>query len=136
MKKATKKSDIRPNQLCKFVDNDGVRELMNTVGDKWSIFIIVALQESSNHRARFSELERIVTSISQKMLSSTLKKLERDGIVIREVFPEVPPRVEYQLTHLGLSLYTIQQSIVNWVAVNWSDVKKNRAQSDKSKNKE
>jgi DNA-binding HxlR family transcriptional regulator len=131
MQKKTARKDIKPNQLCNNVDADGVRELMNTVGDKWSIFLIVALQSSVNHRARFSELERAVPGISQKMLSSTLKKLERDGIVYREVFPEVPPRVEYQLSSLGLSLYSIQQAIVNWVSAHWNDVKKARLQTEK-----
>lgn len=133
MKKVTKVSNIQPNQLCKHVDADGVRELMDTLGDKWSVYLIVALQGSTNHRARFSELERHISGISQKMLSSTLKKLEKDGLIIREQFPEIPPRVEYQLTHLGLSLYTIQQAIVNWVATNWNDVKKSRAQFEKLK---
>ncbi|QLY27407.1 helix-turn-helix domain-containing protein [Bdellovibrio sp. KM01] len=133
MKKVSNKRNIQPNQLCNNVDADGVRELMNTVGDKWSVFIIVALQGAPGHRARFSELERLVRGISQKMLSSTLKKLERDGIVAREVFPEIPPRVEYQLSSLGLSLYTIQQALVCWVADNWNEVKKSRARADKLK---
>lgn len=131
MKKTTKVSNIKKNELCDNVDANDVRELMNTLGDQWSAYLIVALEGSPDHRARFSELERHIDGISQKMLSSTLKKLEKDGLVVREQFPEIPPRVEYQLTNLGLSLFTIQQSIVNWVATNWNDVKKSRAQFEK-----
>lgn len=133
MKKTTKVSNIKKNELCDNVDANDVRELMNTLGDQWSAYLIVALEGSPDHRARFSELERHIDGISQKMLSSTLKKLEKDGLVVREQFPEIPPRVEYQLTNLGLSLFTIQQSIVIWVATNWNDVKKSRAQFEKLK---
>jgi DNA-binding HxlR family transcriptional regulator len=75
-------------------------------------------------RARFSELERAVPGISQRMLSTTLKNLERDGLATREVFPEVPPRVEYELTKLGKSLLRPTQGLVDWVKENWEDVRK------------
>jgi DNA-binding HxlR family transcriptional regulator len=67
-----------------------VRELLTKIGDKWTIFVILSL-DLLGGRARFSVLERAVPGISQRMLSSTLKNLERDGLVIRELFPEVPP---------------------------------------------
>ncbi|MBF5067698.1 helix-turn-helix transcriptional regulator, partial [Salmonella enterica subsp. enterica serovar Istanbul] len=88
---------------CRSSDPMAVRELLTKVGDKWTIFVILSL-DLLGGRARFSELERSVPGISQRMLSTTLKNLERDGLVIRELFPEVPPRVEYEITDLGKSL--------------------------------
>ncbi|MDR3517639.1 MAG: helix-turn-helix domain-containing protein [Azospirillaceae bacterium] len=69
-----------------------VREPLTKIGDKWTIFLVLSL-DFLGGRARFSELERAIPGISQRMLSSTLKALERDGLVTREVFPAVPPRV-------------------------------------------
>ncbi len=119
-----KKQSISPAQFCLGPSEaDGVRELMTTIGDKWSILLIVCLvKKTPGYRARFSELGREIPDISQKMLSATLKKLEHDGFVIREVFPEIPPRVEYELTPLGLRLFTLAQGIVSWVSDNWSEV--------------
>lgn len=113
-------------QLCDEVDGEGMRHLMTTIGDKWSIYLIVALAKAPKYRARFSELERTIPGISQKMLSSSLKKLESDGFILREVFPEVPPRVEYEITPLGISLYTLMGGLVDWVTNNWDEVKKNQ----------
>lgn len=74
-------------------------------------------------RARFSELERAVPGISQRMLSTTLKALERDGMVVREAFPGVPPRVEYEITDLGRSLLGPTQGLVNWAKAHWEKVR-------------
>ena len=81
-------------------------------------------------RARFSELERAIPGISQRMLSMTLKNLERDGLVIRELFPEVPPRVEYEITDLGKSLLRPTQELVDWAKANWESVRKAQARYD------
>ncbi|WP_229720580.1 winged helix-turn-helix transcriptional regulator [Dyella nitratireducens] len=81
-------------------------------------------------RARFSELERAVPGISQRMLSLTLKNLERDGLAIREVFPEVPPRVEYEMTDLGRSLLLPMQGLVNWAKDNWGHVREAQSTYD------
>ena len=94
------------------------------VGDKWSIFLILSLAKLLGNRARFSELERTIPGISQRMFTLTLRNLERDGLITREVFPEVPPRVEYELTSLGKSLLLPMQALVDWVATNWEQVKK------------
>jgi DNA-binding HxlR family transcriptional regulator len=99
-----------------------VRELLTKIGDKWTIFLVLSL-DLLGGRARFSELERAVPGISQRMLSSTLKNLERDGLVIRELFPEVPPRVEYEITDLGKSLLRPTQGLVDWAKANWEQVK-------------
>jgi DNA-binding HxlR family transcriptional regulator len=99
-----------------------VRELLTKIGDKWTIFVVLSL-DLLGGRARFSELERAVPGISQRMLSSTLKNLERDGLVIRELFPEVPPRVEYEITDLGKSLLRPTQGLVDWAKANWEQVR-------------
>ena len=76
-----------------------IREVLNRVGDKWSVLIVGLLADGSK---RFSELRRTIEGISQRMLTLTLKGLERDGLVTRTVYPTKPPRVEYQLTKLGV----------------------------------
>lgn len=106
-----------------------VRELLTKVGDKWTIFVILSL-DLLGGRARFSELERSVPGISQRMLSTTLKHLERDGLVIREVFPEVPPRVEYEMTRLGKSLLLPTQGLVDWAKENWEEVRTEQSKYD------
>lgn len=106
-----------------------VRELLTKVGDKWTIFVVLSL-ELLGGRARFSELERAVPGISQRMLSSTLKNLERDGMVTREVFPEVPPRVEYEMTPLGRSLLLPTQGLVDWAKANWEEVRQAQSKYD------
>ncbi|MFG1433288.1 helix-turn-helix domain-containing protein [Xanthobacter sp. V2C-4] len=106
-----------------------VRELLTKVGDKWTIFVVLSL-DLLGGRARFSELERAVPGISQRMLSSTLKNLERDGMVTREVFPEVPPRVEYEMTLLGRSLLLPTQGLVDWAKANWEEVRQAQSKYD------
>ena len=103
MKKPSKTGPLDPAAVCRSSDPMAVRELLTKIGDKWTIFLVLSL-DLLGGRARFSELERAVPGISQRMLSLTLKNLERDGLVIRELFPEVPPRVEYEITDLGKSL--------------------------------
>lgn len=106
-----------------------VRELLTKIGDKWTIFVVLSL-ELLGGRARFSGLERAVPGISQRMLSLTLKNLERDGLVIREVFPEVPPRVEYEMTDLGKSLLLPTQGLVGWAKANWEQVREAQSTYD------
>jgi len=106
-----------------------VRELLTKIGDKWTIFVVLSL-DLLGGRARFSELERAVPGISQRMLSSTLKILERDGMVIREVFAEVPPRVEYEMTDLGRSLLRPTQGLVDWAKENWQHVREAQLKYD------
>ncbi|WP_247392172.1 winged helix-turn-helix transcriptional regulator [Ralstonia pseudosolanacearum] len=106
-----------------------VRELLTKIGDKWTIFVVLSL-ELLGGRARFSHLERAVPGISQRMLAATLKNLERDGLVTREVFPEVPPRVEYEMTKLGKSLLLPTQGLVDWAKANWKQVREAQATFD------
>jgi DNA-binding HxlR family transcriptional regulator len=106
-----------------------VRELLTKIGDTWTIFLVLSL-ELLGGRARFSELERAVPGISQKMLSLTLKNLERDGLVVRELFPEVPPRVEYEITGLGRGLLAPTQGLVDWAKANWEQVREAQSKYD------
>jgi DNA-binding HxlR family transcriptional regulator len=109
--------------LCGHEDPIAFRELLTRIGDKWSIFTLLALSMLPGEHARFSELNRVIGSISEKMLSLTLRNLERDGLVTREVFAEVPPRVEYELTSLSRSLLPGLQGLVDWVSLNSEQVK-------------
>lgn len=120
---------------CQEPEAVDTRDFLGRVSDKWSILIVVVLAHVPGHRARFSELKHAIGGISQTMLTSTLRSLERDGILIREVFPEVPPRVEYELTEFGLSLLEPLQSLVDWVMTNWGTVKQARVDYDLKKQK-
>jgi len=116
--------------ICGSDDPLAVRELLTKVGDKWSICVILSLARVLNGRGRFSEIERAIPGISQRMLTLTLRNLERDGLLVRELFPEVPLRVEYELTRLGKSLLGPMQGLVDWVEENWTQVSAARAQFD------
>lgn len=101
----------------------GSREVLDVIADKWSALILYALL----HRAhRHAELLRMVGGISQKMLTQTLRALEVDGLVAREVFPVVPPHVEYSLTDLGRSLTPLLREICRWAEQHLADVQNAR----------
>lgn len=117
--------------MCKSEESKAVRDFLTKVGDKWSILLIVMLAKTPEHRARFSELQKMVDGISQRMLTTTLRNLERDGFLLREVFPEVPPRVEYELTALGATLLVPIQQLVDWIGINWNSIKMERENFDK-----
>lgn len=104
------------------------REVLTRVGDKWSILLIVLL---GNGAKRFNELKRIVQGISQRMLTHTLRGLERDGLVLRTVFPTVPPRVEYALTPLGKTLLKTVTELANWASDNRGVIERARAEFDR-----
>ncbi|MDR3607782.1 MAG: helix-turn-helix domain-containing protein [Oligoflexia bacterium] len=130
MKNTNKAKQLDPAYVCGHKDPAAVRELLTRIGDKWSIFLVLSLAKIHGSRARFSELEKSVPGISQRMLTLTLRNLERDGLVAREVFPEVPPRVEYELTALGKSLLRPMEGLIGWVSANWEDVKKAQSNFD------
>lgn len=116
---------------CSNKDGHAFREFLSKIGDKWTVIVIITLYQSPKQRARFSDLQRHIDGISKAMLTSTLRNLERDGLVIREVFPEVPPRVEYELTPMGESLFNPLKQLANWVTENWSDIQKARERCNK-----
>ncbi len=130
MKKNNRKKPLNSTYVCGSEDPLAVRELLTKVGDKWSIFLILTLAKMPGERARFSELERAIPGVSQRMLTLTLRTLERDGLLTRELFPEVPLRVEYELTALGRSLLRPMQGLVNWVTESWKQVKTARIEFD------
>jgi len=88
-----------------------VAPVLNRVGDKWSMMIVMILADGSK---RFSELKRAIDGISQRMLTLSLRGLERDGLVTRTVTPTIPPRVDYQLTDLGVSLRQPVRALGEW----------------------
>ena len=105
-----------------------VRELLARVGDKWTLLVIEAL--SSGGVLRFSRLRAAVGGVSQKMLTKTLRELERDGLVTRRVYAEVPPRVDYRLTRLGESLGESVCGIWLWVEKHLPAVQRSRRAYD------
>jgi len=119
-----------PVTLCKSKDPEAIREILTKVGDKWSIFILLSLEMFPDCRARFSAIDKCIPGISQKMLTVTLRNLERDGLISREVFAEIPPRVEYQLTPLGESLLGPLRTLLDWVNVNCEQVRKSQGLFD------
>ena len=111
--------------------NCHAREMLDRVGDKWSVYVIHVLVNAGT--VRFNELRSRVAGISQRMLTVTLRGLERDGLVVRTVFPEVPPRVEYALTPLGSTLDQIVCSLVTWSGAHLPEVDAARAAYDAKK---
>jgi len=106
-----------------------VRDLISQIGGKWSVLLLEALAQRSY---RFGELRRMVPDISQRMLTQTLRELQRDGYIGREVFPTKPPSVEYRMTDLGYSLYEPLAQLLNWAEANHDAVRAARASFDQS----
>ena len=100
-----------------------VREVLNRVGDKWSTLVIVMLGQGPK---RFSELRRGIEGISQRMLTLTLRGLERDGLLTRSVTPSIPPRVDYALTPLGQALLVPVMGLVQWAQEHRQDIQRAR----------
>ncbi len=111
-----------------------VREVLNRVGDKWSVLVVALL---GGGKKRFSELRRTIEGISQRMLTLTLKGLERDGLITRTVYPTIPPRVEYELTRLGRSLLVPITQLGDWAAQNRERIQaaRDRYDAQNSKNR-
>ena len=103
------------------------RELLDRIGDKWSLLILGMLQSGPQ---RFTTLLRGIDGISQRMLTLTLRHLERDGLVRREVYPVVPPRVEYELTDLGVTLLGPVLTLVEWSLEHADTIDENRRAYD------
>lgn len=104
------------------------RLILERIADKWTTLIIGILAQSD--RPRFNELRRMIGGISQKMLTQTLRDLERDGLVTRTIYPEIPPRVEYELTPLGRTLCGPLGSLTQWAHDHMDEVKKAQARFD------
>ena len=103
-------------------------EVLARVGDKWSVYVIHTLGVAGT--LRFNELRRQIEGVSQRMLTVTLRSLERDGLVSRAMYPEVPPRVEYALTPLGTTLLDIVGQLVEWSQGHLAEIDAARARYD------
>jgi DNA-binding HxlR family transcriptional regulator len=106
-----------------------IRDILTRVGDKWSLYVVYRLGEGTQ---RFRGLHRGIEGISERMLTVTLRSLERDGLVTRTVFPVVPPRVEYALTEIGASLLATVSPLFTWCNDHLDDVTKARASYDEA----
>ncbi|MFI9276014.1 winged helix-turn-helix transcriptional regulator [Kitasatospora sp. NPDC052896] len=117
------------------------RKLLDRISDKWVTLILAALGSDSAHEPgadcagqprvmRYSQLQRLLAGVSQKMLTQTLRSLERDGLVSRTAVPTVPVTVSYELTDLGLSLYEMMRGLKAWAEVHMDDVLANRQTFD------
>jgi len=109
-----------------------VRELLERIGDKWTLLVI---EELGSGRMRFTQLRDRIGNVSQKMLTKTLRQLERDGLVTRKVHPVVPPHVDYELTALGDALGAAVCGIWTWVEKHMKDVERSRQTYDRKKTK-
>src|ERR1700719_4397591 len=111
------------------LDSDcrGAASVLARVGDKWSVFVIMLLGGGPR---RFNEIKRKVGGISQRMLTLTLRGLERDGLVTRTVFPTIPPRVDYELTNLGHSLWRAVEALGQWAFEHLVEIEGARVQFD------
>jgi DNA-binding HxlR family transcriptional regulator len=104
-----------------------VRQILDRVADKWSLLVIALLEQRT---MRFMELRREIDGVSQRMLTVTLRQLERDGLVHRTVHPVVPPRVDYELTPLGSTLHETIRALVTWTEAHQNEIAAARAAYD------
>jgi len=96
------------------------RQVLDLIADKWTVLIVYAL---SSETRRYNELKRMIGGVTNKMLTQTLRRLEARGILHREVYPEIPPRVEYSLTPLGKSLAELVYGLIEWSELNLCGLK-------------
>lgn len=101
-----------------------IRNILSRIGDKWSLLVLYTLQQ--NDTLRFNQLQRELPDISQKSLTQTLRILEEDGFIHRQVYAEVPPRVEYSLTPRALSFLPLVGNMIKWAKENMEDIMRDR----------
>jgi DNA-binding HxlR family transcriptional regulator len=127
IKKVQDRTGVLPSNLHVPEDCRAVSDVLDRIGDKWSVLVVVMLGDGPK---RFSELRRSIASISQRMLTLTLRGLERDGLVTRTVFPTIPPRVDYELTQLGQSLLLPVGALGDWARANHAKIVEARRDFD------
>jgi DNA-binding HxlR family transcriptional regulator len=117
---------MREEILKKFEDADNcpVRNVLDRIGDKWSMLVILVLEEGET--LRFGEIHKVIGTISQKMLTVTLKSLEADGLVSRQVYAQIPPKVEYELTERGKSLLPHLHGLLGWAKEHQIEIRSSR----------
>ncbi|MEU7293258.1 helix-turn-helix domain-containing protein [Streptomyces exfoliatus] len=120
-------TEVTTEPLVSCAEDCGVRDVQDRLGDKWSVFVVVELAAGAR---RFRELQRLVTGISQRMLTLTLRRLERDGLVSRTVYPTTPPQVEYALTETGRSMTHLIKQLVDWSLDHRAVIARSREQWD------
>ena len=120
---------MKPRHLHLSEDCRAISSILQRVGDKWTVLVVTKLGAG---RMRFNELREAVGGISQKMLTTTLRSLERDGFVVREQFPTIPPRVEYELTDLGRELLNPVTALADWARRNGERISKARENFDRT----
>lgn len=141
MASATKQREQAKRAFDSFLAECPSRQLLDRIADKWVALILAALgsggpyavepaQSADPRPMRYSELSRRLAGVSQKMLTQTLRSLERDGLVTRTVTPSVPVTVTYELTDLGLSLHQVIRGVKDWAEDNMGEVLANRARYD------
>jgi DNA-binding HxlR family transcriptional regulator len=106
---------------------DIIRHILERAGDKWGVLVIASLRDGP---LRYTDLQRTIPGISQRMLTLTLRQLRRDGLISRTAYAEVPPRVEYALTTLGATLLGIVESLADWAVAHHTEIRENRARFD------
>lgn len=131
-KPAQERTPMLPSNLHVPEDCRTVSEVLDRIGDKWSVLVVATLGDGPK---RFNELRRAIASISQRMLTLTLRGLERDGLVTRTIFPTIPPRVDYELTELGCSLLIPVNALGTWARQNRNRIQQARANFDAQREK-
>lgn len=106
---------MTPSDTSEPEDCDAISEILARIGDKWTLLVVELLTDGP---MRFNEMRRTIGNISQRMLTLTVRGLERDGLVTRTVYPTIPPRVDYELTKLGRTLREPVMAIANWARKN------------------
>ena len=117
-------------------DTEGCRmvaDVLSRIGDKWTVYVVRLLSDGT---MRFNEIKRAIPAISQRMLTLTLRGLERDGLVVRTVYPTIPPRVDYELTDLGRTLIATLRELGDWALANRAKVERARAAFDAKEKKQ
>jgi DNA-binding HxlR family transcriptional regulator len=133
MKVGNNNSEVIGNILngqCRKKNVCPIKDIMASYGDKWSMYTILLLGQKKG--LRFNELRSAIKGISQRMLTVTLRSLEKDGIVVRFVYPEIPQKVEYSLTSLGETLFQQLVSLAAWAEENFETIIKAREKFEKS----
>jgi DNA-binding HxlR family transcriptional regulator len=124
---------MKDGESCILNQSNPARDTLDLIADKWTILVIFALR---NGERRFAQLHRDIEGITQKMLIQTLRTMERNGLVERKVYAVVPPRVEYRLSKIGLSLKPLLNLISDWSEENLKKVAAARKAYDRAKKKE
>jgi DNA-binding HxlR family transcriptional regulator len=123
---------LKPSHIDEHADCRAMSTVLARIGDKWSVYVIGLLARGP---MRFNELRRTIGGISQRMLTLTLRGLERDGLVTRTVYPTIPPRVDYELTALGTTLTQPIDALFKWATKHRATIEKARATFDAKQTK-